>query len=57
MLKEADRPQNALNTDSNSKSNNKDKPMVTDNESSTINYFLPGPDQDNNKRVSAEITK
>ena len=30
--------------------------MVIYKESKTINYFLPGPEQDNNKRVSAEIT-
>ena len=28
--------------------------MVNNNE---IKYFLPGPNQDNDKRVSAEITK
>ena len=31
--------------------------MVTDKEPNTINYFLPGPNQDNNKRASAEITQ
>ena len=30
--------------------------MVIDKEPNTINYFNPGPDQDN-KKVSAEITK
>ena len=29
--------------------------MVIDNEPNKIYYFLPGPSQDNNKRVSAEI--
>ena len=31
--------------------------MVIDKEPNTINYFLPGPAQDNDKRVSAEITQ
>ena len=31
--------------------------MVIDKEPNTINYFLPGPNQDNDKRVSAEITE
>ena len=31
--------------------------MVTDKEPNTINYFLPGPNQDNDKRLSAEITQ
>ena len=31
--------------------------MVIDNESKTINYFLPGTNQDNDKRVSADITQ
>ena len=39
------------------KFDNKEKPMVTDKEPNTINYFLPGPHQDNDKRVSAEITQ
>ena len=30
--------------------------MVIENENSKINYFLPGPNQDNDKRASAEIT-
>ena len=29
--------------------------MVTDNEPSKINYFLPGPSQDNDKKVSSGI--
>ena len=41
------------NTDSISKFQNKDKPMVTDNDS--IKYFLQGPNSDINKRVSTEI--
>ena len=36
------------------KFDNEDKPMVTDKEPNTINYFHPGPNQDNDKRVSAE---
>ena len=31
--------------------------VVIDNKSSKINYFLPGPSQDNYKRMSAEITQ
>ena len=33
------------------------KPMVTNNENGIINYFLPGANQDNDKKVSAEITQ
>ena len=43
------------NTDSISKSDNKDKPI--DKEPNTINYFLPGPNQDNKKWGSVEITQ
>ena len=38
-----------------SKFKNEDKPMVIDKEPNTINCFLPGLNQDNDKRVSAEI--
>ena len=31
--------------------------MVIDKDLNTINYFLPGSNQDNNKRVSAKITQ
>ena len=31
--------------------------MVIDKEPNTINYFIPDPDQDNDKRASAEITQ
>ena len=31
--------------------------MVFDNEPNKINYFFPGPSQDNNKRVIVEITQ
>ena len=31
--------------------------MIIDKESNTINYFLLGPNQDNDKRVRAEITQ
>ena len=41
-------------SNSNLRSNSADKPTVNNNE---INYFLPGPNQDNDKRVSAIITK
>ena len=43
------------NTERISKFENKEKPMVADNDS--LNYFLPGPNGDNNKRLSAEITQ
>ena len=35
----------------------KDKSMVIDNEPNKMNYFLPGPSQDSNKRVNTEITQ
>ena len=31
--------------------------MVIDKEPNTVNYFISGPNQDNAKRVSAEITE
>ena len=51
---EGDRPERYYtNTGNlNSKSNNIGKPTVNNNE---INYFLPGPNQENDKKVSAEI--
>ena len=39
------------------KNSNKDKPVVIDKDPNTIYYFLPGPNQDNDKRASAEITQ
>ena len=45
------------NTDSISKLDNTDKPMVKNKLSNTILYFLPGPNYDNDKRPSAEITE
>ena len=36
------------------KFDNKDKLIITDKEPNTINYFLPGPNQANNKRVSTK---
>ena len=43
IMQEADRAMKCYaNTDSISKFDNKDKPMVTDKEPNTINYFLPG---------------
>ena len=41
------------NTDTKSKFENKDKPMVTDNDK--IYYFLPGPNWDNDKTAGTEI--
>ena len=45
------------NTDSISKSDNTDKLMVNNKLSNAIDYFLPGPNCDNDKRVSTEITQ
>ena len=45
------------NTDSISKSDIKDKPMVINKLSNTIDYFLPGPNCNSDNRVSAEITQ
>ena len=39
---------------SNLNSNSTDKPMVNNNETE---YFLPGPNQDSERRASIEITK
>ena len=39
------------------KIDNKDKPTVIDKEPNTINYFLLDPNQDNDKKASAEITQ
>ena len=58
MMQEADRAEKYYaNTGSLSNFENKDKETVIDKESNTINYFLPGPNQDNDKRVSAENTQ
>ena len=57
MRQIADRPVRCYtNTSSNSNlnSNSTEKPMVNSNE---IDYFLPGPNQDNDKRLSTEIIK
>ena len=43
------------NTDSIFKFENKDKAMVTDNDN--IEYFLPGPNSNIDKKVSTEITQ
>ena len=43
------------NTDSILEFENKNEPMVTDN--GNIEYFLPGPNSNIDKRVSAEITQ
>ena len=45
------------NTDSISKFDNTGKPMVNNKLSNTIDYFPPGPNYNNDKRVSAEITQ
>ena len=45
------------NIDHISQLENKDKPMVIDKEPNTISYFLPSPNQDNDKRVHSAITQ
>ena len=58
IMQEADRAEKRYsNTDSISKFENKDKPMVSDKEPNTTNYILPGPNRDNDKRVSDETTQ
>ena len=58
MMQEADRPKICYtNTNSNSESDNKDKPMLINNEHRKINYILPGPNLDNAKTASAEVTQ
>ena len=58
MRQDADRAKKyCANIDSISKFENKVKPTATDKQPNTINYFLRGPDQDNDKRSSTEITQ
>ena len=58
MMQEADRGEKCYaNTDNILKCGNKERPTVFDKEPNMINYFLPGPNQDNDKGVSAEITQ
>ena len=45
------------NTDSIAKSNNKDKPMVNNQLSNTVDYFLPMQNYDSDEKKSAEITE
>ena len=50
MMQQADRAEKCyVNTDSISKFDNKDKAIINNKESTTINYFLPGYNQDNDK--------
>ena len=57
-MQEADRDKKCYaNTDIISTFNNKDKQTVTGKEPNTVNYFFPGPNQDNETRGSAEITQ
>ena len=44
-------------TDSVSNFDNEDKPTVTDNDSNTIKYFLPGPNSNNDKKMNTDITE
>ena len=56
IRQESDMPEKCYtNTgNSNSKSNNVDKPTANNNE---INYFLPATNQNNDKKASTEITQ
>ena len=57
IMQEDDRAEKCYkNTGNISELENKEKPMIIEKEPNTINYFLPGPNQDNDKRVSAKIT-
>ena len=49
--------ESCANMDPVSKFENKDKPVVIDKELNTISYSLPGPDWDNERRVSLVITQ
>ena len=58
MIQETDKANKFYtNTDSSSKSDNTDKQKVENKLYNTIDYFLPGPSHDNDKRVSAKITQ
>ena len=58
MMQDVDRAEKSCtNIDAISKFKNKDKTMIINKEPNTISYFLPGSNQDNDKRVSAEITQ
>ena len=58
MVQETNRAEKCyINTDSILKSDNTDKPMVNNKLSNTIDYFLPGPSYDSDKKTSAEITQ
>ena len=55
-MQKADRAEKCYaNTEYISKFDNKDNLTVIDKEPYTINYFLPGPNQDKDKTVSPEI--
>ena len=55
MMQEADKPEKCYTYTDNISNLTTDKPMVANNENSKIKYFLPGPKQDNDKKVSTEI--
>ena len=58
MMQDVDRAEKSCtNMNAISKFANKYKPRFIDKEPNTISYFLPGPDQDNDKRDSVEITQ
>ena len=46
-----------INTTRIQNSNNRDNSKVTDNNNSKLNYFLPGTQQEGDKKACAEITK
>ena len=57
MMQEAESDEKCyVTTDTTSKFDNKDRPKVIDKEPNTINYFLLGPNQDSDTRVSTETT-
>ena len=45
-----------MNTDNVSKFKNENKPMITDNDNNNKKYFFPGPNSNNDKRDTIEIT-
>ena len=58
MMQETDRTEKCYTcTESISKSDSADKPMVTNKLSNTIDHFLPCPNCDSDKKASAEITQ
>ena len=58
MKQEAERAEKCYtNTDGISKSSNKNKPMVNNQLSNTVEYFFSGPSYNSDEKKSAEITQ